>query len=64
MGHILAEVASRLITNGFVTGIQPKTISSGKLFFCQSHVYAKATRKPVLKVHEGKCAAEIGSEIQ
>jgi len=23
----------------------------------------KATRKPVLKIHQGKCGAEIGSEI-
>jgi IS30 family transposase len=36
---------------------------SGETFFCESCVYAKATRKPVAKEREGQCASSFGEEI-
>ena len=35
----------------------------GKLFFCSSCVYAKATQKQVPKVREGERAKEFGGEV-
>ena len=52
MGHISPEVARKLVKDGMVTGVQLKYTPYGKLFFCSSCVYAKATQKQVLKVRE------------
>ena len=49
MGHISTEVARKLVDNGFVTGVRLETTPSGEPHFCESCVYAKATRKPVAK---------------
>ena len=36
---------------------------TGKEFFCESCVYAKATHKPVVKARKGECAMEFGGEV-
>ncbi|KAF8505198.1 hypothetical protein JB92DRAFT_3204162 [Gautieria morchelliformis] len=56
MGHIAPEMVRRLVTKGFVTGVKLEMLPSGEPFFCESGICAnaKATRKPVLKVWEGK----------
>ena len=63
MGHISPEVARKLVTKGFVTGVSLDETESGNPFFCESCVYAKATRKPVFKVRQGDRATEFGGEI-
>ncbi|CAA7259930.1 unnamed protein product [Cyclocybe aegerita] len=64
MGHILPEVARRLVSNKFVTGVCLTTMStSGDPFFCESCVYAKATRKSVPKERAGERASEFGGEV-
>lgn len=62
MGHISPEVARRLVEKGFVTGVKLDK-SSGEPRFCESCVYAKATRKPVSKARGGERATDIGGEI-
>jgi GAG-pre-integrase domain len=52
MGHISPETARRLVAKGFVTGVKLEDSPSGP-FFCESCIYAKATRKPVPKLSEG-----------
>ena len=63
MGHVSSEVARKLIKDGMVTGVQLEYMPLGKLFFCSSCVYAKATRKPVPKIREGQRAEVFGGEI-
>ncbi|CAA7262723.1 unnamed protein product [Cyclocybe aegerita] len=64
MGHISPEVARRLVSNKFVTGVRLTTMStSGDPFFCESCVYAKATRKSVPKERAGERASEFGGEV-
>jgi hypothetical protein len=63
MGHVSQEVARKLIEKGFVTGVRLETTPTGDPFFCESCVYAKATRKPVAKAREGERATEFGGEI-
>lgn len=63
LGHISVNVAKKLATDGFVTGLRLETTSSGDDFFCESCVYAKATRKPVAKARKGERATEFGGEI-
>jgi len=62
MGHISPVIAKRLIENGLVTGIRVDA-SSGETIFCESCVYAKATRKPVAKEREGERASEFSGEV-
>lgn len=62
MGHISSGVAKKLAENGLVTGVRVD-MSSGEPVFCESCVYAKATRKPVAKEREGERATEFGGEI-
>jgi len=62
MGHISAGVAHRLVENGLVTGVHLEPSSSGD-YFCESCVYAKATRKPVPKAREGERATKFGDEV-
>ena len=45
LGHMSPIIAKKLIENKFVTGIRLGSTSSGDPFFCESCVYAKATRK-------------------
>lgn len=63
MGHISPDVARKLVTKGFVTGVHLDETESGDPFFCESCVYAKATRKPILKARQGERATEFGGEI-
>ena len=63
MGHVSPEVARKLVKDGMVTGVQLKYMPLGKLFFCSSCVYAKATRKPAPKIREGHRAEVFGGEI-
>ena len=63
MGHISTGVARRLVDKGFVTGVRLEPTPSGDPFFCESCVYAKATRKPVPKVREGERATKFGDEV-
>ena len=52
MGHISPGVVKKLAENGLVAGVRVD-ISLGEPVFCESCVYAKATRKPVPKEREG-----------
>jgi hypothetical protein len=63
MGHISPEIARRLVTKGFVTGVKLETLPSGEPFFCESCVYAKATRKPLPKIRDGTRATAFGQEV-
>ena len=62
MGHISPGIAKKLVENGLVTGVRIDDSSDG-VIFCESCVYAKATRKPVAKEREGERATEFGGEI-
>jgi hypothetical protein len=63
MGHISPDVARKLVAKGFVTGVSLNETESGNPFFCESCVYAKATRKPILKARQGERATEFGGEV-
>jgi hypothetical protein len=63
MGHISIGVARKLVNNGFVTGVRLESTAPGEPHFCESCVYAKATRKPVPKVRDGERATKFGEEI-
>ena len=63
MGHISPEVARKLIRDQLVTGVRLEYTPYGRLFFCASCVYAKATRKAVPKMREGERAEVFGGEI-
>lgn len=63
MGHISPKIAQKLVDNGFVTGVRLEATPSGDPFFCESCVYAKATRKPIPKEREGKRAKVFGGEV-
>jgi hypothetical protein len=54
MGHIAPDVACHLMQNGFVTGIKLDMTLNRDPFFCDSCVYAKATRKKIGKVKQGE----------
>lgn len=62
MGHISPSVARRLAEKGMVTGVKVD-LSSGESTFCETCVYAKATRKPILKMREGERATEFAGEV-
>ena len=63
MGHISAGVARKLVDKGFITGVRLEPTSSGEPLFCESCIYAKATRKPVPKTRDGERATKFGDEI-
>jgi len=62
MGHISAGAARQLVDKALVTGVKLDE-KLGAEFFCESCVYAKATRKPVAKAREGECATSFGDEV-
>ncbi|KAG2758121.1 hypothetical protein P692DRAFT_20692856, partial [Suillus brevipes Sb2] len=62
MGHIAPSVAKRLAENGLVSGMKVN-MSSGEPYFCETCVYAKATRKPIAKECRGERAKEFRQEI-
>lgn len=49
MGHISVGVACKIVKKGFVTGVCLELTPTGDPSFCESCIYAKATRKPILK---------------
>jgi len=63
VGHISPGVAHHLIKKGFVTGVRLEPKPSGDPMFCESCVYAKATRKSVLKACDGEHATKFGEEV-
>ena len=63
MGHISATTARQLVDKGLVTGVKLDKKLNAQPFFCESCVYAKATRKPVVKVCEGKRATLFREEV-
>ena len=62
MGHIAPSVAHHLLEKGLISGLKFDE-SADEGTFCESCVYAKATRKPVAKVHEGEQATELGALV-
>jgi len=62
MGHISPEIAHKLVQDKFVTGVRLEHTPSRNPFFCESCVYAKATRKFVPKARQGERATEFGQE--
>ena len=63
MGHISFETAKTLINNKLVTGVRLEYTPSSQKLFCESCIYAKATRKSVPKAREGESASELGGEV-
>ena len=62
MGHISPDVARRLVNDGLVSGLHLSS-NEKQSFHCDSCVYAKAGRKPVLKAREGGQAKAFGDEV-
>ena len=62
MGHISPAIAKKLVSQGFVTGVKLVSTPDAE-FFCESCVYAKATRKPVPKTCKGERAKKFGEEV-
>jgi len=60
MRHISLGIAHCLVEKGFVTGVHLEPMLSGDSVFCESCVYAKATRKSVPKAWEGKHTKMFG----
>src|ERR1700678_1194625 len=63
MGHISPVIAKKLVENNFVMGVRLESTSSGDPFFCESCVYAKATRKIIPKAREGERAKVFAEEV-
>ena len=63
LGHISPVIAKKLIEDKLVTGVRLKYTSSGDPFFCESCVYAKATRKSIPNEREGNRATSFAEEV-
>ena len=63
MGHISIKTTCELVKDKHVLGVQLDNTSDTNKFFCESCVYAKATRKAVPKKWEGDCAKQFMDEI-
>ena len=63
MGHISFQNAKSLVKNKYITGVRLEYTPSNQKLFCESCVYAKATRKSVPSVREGERASEFGGEV-
>ena len=63
MGHISFQTTKSLIKNKHITGVQLEYTPSDHKIFCESCVYAKATRKAVPDIREGERAVEFGGEV-
>jgi hypothetical protein len=61
MGHISLSAARKLVENGFVEGVSLKDLEGGGQ--CESCIFAKATRKSVPKVRQGKRATTFGEQV-
>ena len=62
MGHIAPSAAQRLAEQGLVSGLK-FDLSKDEPTFCESCVYAKATRKPIAKARQGERATEFAQEV-
>jgi hypothetical protein len=62
-GNLQVHPCSALVKDGMITGVRLEYTPAGQPFFCESCVYAKATRKPVPKQREGSRATVFGGEI-
>ena len=62
MSHITPRTAWKLVEKGFVTGIKLED-SSGTPTFCEACVHAKATQRPVARVHKGEQAVNFAGEV-
>jgi hypothetical protein len=62
MGHIAPSAARRLAEQGLVSGLK-FDLSKDEPTFCESCVYAKATRKPIVKARQGERATEFAQEV-
>ena len=58
LGHISPAVAKRLAESGLISGLKID-LSANEPTFCESCVYAKATRKPIAKERIGERAEEF-----
>ena len=63
MGHISLQTAKSLVKNKLITGVRLEYTPSDYKLFCESCVYAKATRKHVPDIREGERAMEFGGEV-
>ena len=63
MGHISFQTAKQLVKNKYITGIRLEYTPTDHKIFCESCVYAKATRKLVPDICEGNRAVEFGGEV-
>jgi hypothetical protein len=63
MGYISFPIAKSLVKNKYITGVRLEYTPTDHKIFCESCVYAKATRKHVPDVREGKRAVEFGGEV-
>ena len=61
MGHILPKAMRHLVSEGEIVGIEID--QSIQLWACNSCEYAKATQKPIRKIHEMPHESEFGEEI-
>jgi hypothetical protein len=61
-GHIAPAVAKRLVTHGFVAGVE-LDMDGDEPTFCESCVYAKSRRQSIPKVRQGKRATSFGEEF-
>lgn len=59
MGHISFQAAKMLVKNKYITGVRLEYTPSDHKIFCESCVYAKATRKSVPDVREGQTSANF-----
>jgi hypothetical protein len=63
LGHPSTQVIRDLLKHKMVVGIRLEYTPNCTPFFCESCVYAKATRKTVLKVRKGEQAVVFGGEV-
>ena len=63
MGHISFQTAKQLVKNKYITGIRLEYTPADHKIFCESCIYAKATRKSVPDIREGNRAVEFGGEV-
>jgi hypothetical protein len=62
LGAYIPKAAQKLVKNGFISGLRLESNPDAGLF-CESCVYAKATRKIVPKARKGERAKEFGGEV-
>jgi len=63
MGHVSIKTTCKLVDGKHVLGVRLDGTPDPDKFFCESCVYAKATRKPVPKKREGDRAQNFADEI-